>query len=251
MAVNKEGTGYTLGFSAAMVVVVGAILAVAAMALKPAQQENIKQEKMQNILSSVGIEVSRAEAPENFSKYITQRLVLNASGAVIGTTEGDIDPKNVEDGFNVDVKKQYKSNKAKATADEDMVYPLFVSNKEGSTYYIMPMVGTGLWGPIWGFVSVKDDMTTIYGATFDHKTETPGLGAEINTTAFEGQFIDKAIFADNGAFMPIKVVKGGAKEGDMHGVDAITGGTITSDGVTEMLERSLGVYKNYFEQNKK
>lgn len=250
MAINKEGTGYTIGFSAVMVVVVGTILAVLAMALKPAQQENVKQEKMQNILSSVGIDTTREAAAGMFGDYIKQRLVLDPQGNVIGTSEGAIDPKDENDGFNVDVKKQYRSNKAKAIADKDMKYPLFVCDKAGETFYIIPMVGTGLWGPIWGFMSVEDDMTTVYGATFDHKTETPGLGAEINQTSFESQFVGKAIFDDAGTFAPIVVVKGGAKEGDKHGVDAITGGTITSDGVTEMLERSLGVYKNYFQNNK-
>ncbi len=251
MAINKEGTGYTLGFSAAMVVIVGSLLAVAAMALKPAQQENVKQEKMQNILASVGVEVERADAPENFAKYIKQRLVLDASGAVVGTTEGDIDAKNPEDGFNVDVKKQFRANKAGVVADADMKYPLFICEKESKTFYIMPLVGNGLWGPIWGFVSIEDDLNTVYGASFDHKTETPGLGAEINQTSFESQFISKQIFKADGSFASIKVIKGGAPDGDMHGVDAITGGTITSDGVSEMVERTLGTYVPYFESKKK
>ena len=103
-----------------------------------------------------------------------------------------------------------------------------------------------MWGPIWGFVAFEKDCNTVFGASFDHKTETPGLGAEIRESFFEDEFIGKKILDDNSSFVSISVVKGGAKEGSYHEVDGITGGTITSDGVTNMLKADLDIYNNYF-----
>ena len=108
------------------------------------------------------------------------------------------------------------------------------------------MVGTGLWGPVWGFVSFDSDYVTIYGASFSHKKESPGLGAEINTDLFEEPLEGQKIINKDGVFVSIKVKKGGAEEGNLHQVDAITGGTITSDGVSDMLYKTLDVYNSYF-----
>ena len=148
--------------------------------------------------------------------------------------------------FNVDVKKQYKELKAKAITEDDMLYPMFVCEKEGEKIYVVPMVGTGLWGPIWGFVSLESDLNTIFGANFDHKTETPGLGAEINQTSFEGQFSGDNIYKDGE--VAIEVFKSGGGEATDYGVDGITGGTITSKGVEEMIIRTFGVYQPYFQK---
>ena len=129
--------------------------------------------------------------------------------------------------------------------------PLYISNIDGSEKYIIPLRGTGLWGPIWGYISLDNDMNTVYGAVFDHKAETPGLGAEINRDFFEKPFNGKRIFDLEGDFVSIAVVKGGAKENDYHGVDGISGGTITSDGVTAMLKERLDKYLPYFENKMK
>ncbi len=241
MAINKDGNGYTFMFSIVMVAVVGVALAFTSQTLKPLQQENEKQEKMQNILAAINVAVEREKAPDEFGKYVKQRIIIDYEGNQISATDGDIDPKNLEDAFNIDVKKEYKS-----IDKEERNYPLFVCEKEGKQYYVAPMVGTGLWGPIWGFVSLQDDYNTVFGATFDHKTETPGLGAEIKEPMFEDQFPGKMILDEGGNYVSIGVVKGGAGPDNKHGVDAITGGTITSDGVGEMLNRSLETYYKYF-----
>ena len=110
------------------------------------------------------------------------------------------------------------------------------------------MVGSGLWGPIWGFIALESDCNTIFGASFDHKSETPGLGAEIRESFFEDAFIGKKILDQNNQFVSVDVVKGGAEAGSYHQVDGITGGTITSDGVTNMLKSDLEVYNNYFDK---
>ena len=253
MAINKESQSFTFIFSIIMVVVVATVLSLAALGLKEPQMENQKQEKMQNILASIQVNVDRSEASSEFLTYVKKRLVLNAKGEVISTTEGPVRTIAVHgkdafeaDGFNVDVKKQYPHQ---TMADSDKKYPLFECEKDGKPYFVIPLIGTGLWGPIWGYIALGSDMNTVLGATFDHKTETPGLGAEINQGWFQEPFVGEKIFDENGDFVSIKVIKGGAAPDDMHGVDAITGGTITSNGVSNMLENTLKVYVPYFKMN--
>lgn len=218
---------YTIGFSIVMVVIVALLLAFASEGLKPMQNQNIEREKMQNILKSVGIEVTRDEAQDAYNKYITEEIVLNDKGEQI---EGDA--------FKVDILKEYKSGGQKN-------FPIFIYESEGSKKYIIPLVGKGLWGPIWGYIALESDKNTVAGASFDHKGETPGLGAEINQGWFQEPFVGKKVFDESGEYQSIKVIKGGAPEGDKHGVDAISGGTITSNGVTEMLVRTLKIYEPY------
>lgn len=253
MAINKESQSFTFIFSVVMVVVVATVLSLAALGLKEPQMENQKQEKMQNILASIQVQVERSEANEKFGEFIKKRMILNSQGQVISETTGPVktlakDGKEAyeSDAFNIDVKKQYRN---KTLSDADRKYPLYFCEKDGNPYYVVPLVGTGLWGPIWGFIALEGDMNTVYGATFDHKTETPGLGAEINQGWFQEPFEGDKIFDENGDFVSIKVIKGGADPSNEHGVDAITGGTITSNGVSNMLENTLKVYVPYFKSN--
>lgn len=218
---------YTIGFSFVMVVIVALLLAFASEGLKPMQNQNIEREKMQNILKSVGIEVTRDEAKDAYDKYITEEIVLNDKGEQV---EGDA--------FKVDILKEYKSGGQKN-------FPIYIYEYEGSKKYIIPLVGKGLWGPIWGYIALESDKNTVAGASFDHKGETPGLGAEINQGWFQDPFVGKKVFDESGNYQSIKVIKGGAPEGDKHGVDAISGGTITGNGVTEMLVRTLKTYEPY------
>lgn len=242
MAFDKNSNGFTFIFAIILVVVVGVALAVTYLGLKPEHDENVRREKMQNILASMNIEVERDAAPEAYQKVITRTLMLDHEGHPI---EGiDPDPMN-GDAFTSDVLMQYKEWKAGEVKAEEMKYPVYVAEHEGRTLYVLPMVGTGLWGPVWGYVSVKDDGRTIHGSTFDHKGETPGLGAEISMPFFEEQFKGKTFSDGNGQFKSITVHKGGSKTSDPHGVDGISGGTITSQGVHEMLKRSLMVYDRF------
>ena len=142
----------------------------------------------------------------------------------------------------MDIKKEFRD---KTLSQNDRNYPLYICEKEGERYYIIPIVGTGLWGSIWGFIALESDYTTIYGANFDHKSETPGLGAEIKLASYSDQYIGEQI-SNNGIFEPITVVKDGSGKGMNSKVDGITGGTITSKGVEEMTTRTLEVYVNYF-----
>tara|TARA_B100000945_G_scaffold316306_1_gene316971 strand:- start:382 stop:1155 length:774 start_codon:yes stop_codon:yes gene_type:complete len=229
---NVDSNSYTFGFATIMVIVVAALLSYAAIGLKPFQDRNIELEKQQNILSSIGVDVQRDLAKEAYSKYIKEAIVLNYKGEEV---DGDA--------FEIELKKELKK------ANIDQVLPLFISNIDGLKQYIIPLRGKGLWGPIWGFIALEEDLNTVYGAVFDHKAETPGLGAEINQSFFQEPFIGKSIF-DGETFKSIRVVKGGAPEGDNYAVDGISGGTITSDGVTDMLLERLNMYLPYIKKLK-
>ncbi|MDA1008965.1 MAG: NADH:ubiquinone reductase (Na(+)-transporting) subunit C [Bacteroidetes bacterium] len=230
MDINKNS--YTVVFASIMVIIVAAALAYAAIGLKPFQDSNIVLEKKQNILTSVGITIDRENAAAKYSEYIKSEIVLNNKGEEV---EGSA--------FDIDLSKEMKKDV------NTQLLPLFISQIDGATSYIIPLRGKGLWGPIWGFIALKDDLTTVYGAVFDHKGETPGLGAEINQPFFQEPFAGKTIF-EGLNFTSIKVVKVGYSKGDMHAVDGISGGTITSDGVTDMLSERLSMYLAYFEKIK-
>ena len=226
MDVNKNSN--TFGFAAIMVIIVAALLSTAAIELKPFQDRNVELEKKQNILSSVGVTIDRDGAENIYDTYIKSELVLNAKGEEVEGSAFDVD-------LGIEMKKD----------DKAQLLPLFISNVEGVTRYIIPLRGKGLWGPIWGFISLEEDLNSVFGAVFDHSSETPGLGAEINRASFEDPFKGKTIF-EGEMFTSIKVIKGGAQDSDMHGVDGISGGTITSDGVSDMLDERLRMYLPYF-----
>ena len=237
MDVNKNS--YTFGFAAIMVIVVAVILSGTSIILKDAQYSNVELEKKQNILRSVGVNVNRDQAAIEYPVYIKEELVLNHLGEIINNLSA----------FDVDLSKEVK----KSIVEDDQnipleertsLLPLYISEVEGETKYIIPLRGKGLWGPIWGFISFNADLNTVFAAVFDHKAETPGLGAEINTSLFQDVFQGKTIF-EKGEFVSIFVQKGGSN-GDIHKVDGISGGTITSDGVTDMLNERLKRYLPYF-----
>lgn len=129
------------------------------------------------------------------------------------------------------------------------------TTQEGAPYYvfshgiILPLHGTGLWGPIWGYIAL-DESKTVVGAVFDHKGETPGLGGEIATEAFANRFIGKSCTDSMLTYFVPIVLKKNADKNNPHEVDAISGGTMTSNGVTAMLKDCLSKYQDYMLTNK-
>lgn len=236
--INKNSNQFTMIFASVMVVVVAVLLASAAIQLGPLQQQNAKIEKMQNILSSIGIESDVKDAEKLFNQYIQDQIVLNNQGEQV---------KNDVKAFDIDLKKE--QDKLKTGRANEQLFPLFIFKKDEKLYYVIPVRGKGLWGPIWGYLALEGDMNTVYGASFGHKSETPGLGAEISTAEFQEQFNGKTIFDNSGKFTSVRVIKGGAPPNDNHGVDAISGGTVTSNGVSEMLSRTLENYIPFFKSN--
>ena len=232
---NKNSSGFTFGFATVVVVIVAVLLSLAAIGLAPYQAKNVRLEKMQNILFSIGIKTEPNQAEKLFNQLIKEQLVLDTKGNPVS---GDVAA------FDIDLKKEL--DKARTGAADRQLFPLFVFNKDTNTYYVVPVRGKGLWGPIWGYVALESDMNTVHGVSFGHKSETPGLGAEIETEIFQQQFVGKKILDESGNFVSVKLIKGGADPQDQHGVDAVSGGTITSNGVTEMLQRTLSHYVPYF-----
>ncbi len=227
---------YIFVFALVMVLIVAMLLSLASISLKPLQDKNIEVEKKQNILASVRVQSTPENAVDLYSKFITESYVLNTKG----------EKQEGIDAFTVDIKSEL------ARPADQRALPVFIGTLEdGSNAYVVPVRGTGLWGPIWGYVSFKPDMNTIYGAVFEHQGETPGLGAEISTDWFEEPFRGKQIFRDSAEFVSVKVLKGGAPEGDLHAVDAISGGTITSKALEAMLDSCLVQYQRFFIQNRK
>jgi len=217
-----------------MVVAVAALLSLAATLLQPAQEKNLEIEKKKNMLESIGITSTRENTVELYSKYITESFVLNSAGQ----------PVQGVDAFTVVLR-----NELKKPIDQQYLPVFRAFPDDGEKVIIIPVEGKGLWGPIFGYVSLKSDMNTIYGVNFDHKGETPGLGAEINTSEFEGMFPGKKLF-ENESFVSVKVNKGGSDPTYLHGVDAISGGTITSKGLEKMLFDCLTKYNDYLLKNR-
>ena len=173
MAINRDSNSYTFGFAITLVVVVGAALALISMGLKPLQAKNDEIKKKLDILSAMlsaddMAKINRSNAETEFDKYVNldNAIVLDMNGKVV-------DGKKA---FEVDIKKEYKD---KTLSEKDKNYPLFIGERDGKRLFIIPIVGKGLWGPIWGNICIGEDMKTIVGASFGHKGETPGLGAEI------------------------------------------------------------------------
>jgi Na+-transporting NADH:ubiquinone oxidoreductase subunit C len=243
---RTDKNSYTILFAIGMVIVVGALLAFAASSLKPTIDENKRLEKQQNILYAMGVNendessanfVSTEKAPELFNQYIKKQLVIQS-----GNVSED------DQAYLIDVKKQ----QASAKTGNARKLPLFIGEKDGETYYIAPIRGKGLWDAIWAYVAMDEDMV-VKGAYFDHKGETPGLGANIKQRFFMDDFIGEHLL-DNGTFKGITVAKGNAdpKNTDKtdNEVDAIAGATITGDGVTAMIKSDLKLYVPYFKNLK-
>ncbi|MFI3249029.1 MAG: Na(+)-translocating NADH:ubiquinone reductase subunit C [Rikenellaceae bacterium] len=221
---DKNSNAYILTYATVMVVLVAAVLAFVALSLKPLQAANILNEKKSAILTAL------SAADEDYDSYITE-FAIDTKGA---TVEG----VNVIDLLS-DLTATYASG----------VLPVF---QAADGRVVVPVTGTGLWGAIWGYVALEGDMNTISGIVIDHAGETPGLGAEIATPKHQAMYVGKKIFEGND-FVSVSLIKGGASTSEpaaSHEVDAITGGTKTSDGVTAMLSTSLGAYVPFFEKVK-
>ncbi|NQU85477.1 MAG: NADH:ubiquinone reductase (Na(+)-transporting) subunit C [Mariniphaga sp.] len=230
---NRNGNIYTFMYAAIMVIIVAAVLSAVAMALKPRQTKNFETEKKQNILASVNIESNAKNAEEIYAKNVTRTYVVNLSG---DEKEGDA--------FNTNIKKEM------AKDQNERILPVFECQTEDGLKYVIPLRGSGLWGPVWGYIALNEDLNTIYGANFDHEGETPGLGAEISTVQFEEQFKGKNIFDASGKLVSIIVAKVGEVAPEVHKVDGISGGTITSKGLERMLLDDFNTYKEFLLKKK-
>ncbi len=239
---------YIFLYSTVLVAVVAVLLSIVATSLKDKQQANIRNEKMQSLLKAINVNVERDAAEAEYAKYFTHEVNVNVAGEAMDIydiaagkmTQGDIAHRP----FNINLKDEQK--KAESGA-QDARFPVYCCTKNGKTSYVLPMRGTGLWGPVWGYIAIAADCNTVDGITFDHEGETPGLGAEITGEKFQRPFIGKQILDKHGKVVSIAVKKHANPEG-IHEVDAITGGTMTSNGVHAMLATDMARYQCFFDK---
>ena len=223
MKFNTNSNVYIIIYSVVMVVIVAVLLSLAAIGLKPRQDANILNEKKTQIVKALGETAS-------YEEVVAEAALLDAEGNVV-----ENDTQKVFDAL-----QSVKDSRAAGQ------FPIFKA-KDGSV--VVPLYGAGLWGPIWGYVALASDMNTVKGIVLDHSGETPGLGAEITTAKHQAMYVGKTVF-EGEEFVGITLKKGGADKNNPHEVDAITGGTKTSDGVSAMIKDCLVSYKPYFEAAK-
>ena len=218
--IDKNSDVYAVLYSAVVVVIVAFLLAGVSSALKPMQDANVELDKKKQILASLN-ERNLPDAAATYDALIVADPIVDAQGNVVAENGG----------FEV----------ANDAVNEDNL-PLYIAEIDGATKYILPMTGNGLWGGIWGYLAINDDCNTIYGVYFSHASETPGLGAEIAGDKFQGRFPGKKVYGENGE-VGLSVMKK-STDADFH-VDAVSGATITSNGVDAMLKLKLLPYYKY------
>ncbi len=225
---NTNSNSYTLIYASVMVVIVAFVLAFASASLKEKQDENVRLDKMKQILTALKIDTKDADIKALYKEYVTADPILSVNGTV----------ESEEGGFNVPVKEELAKK-----ADQNPELPLYICKVNGEIKYVMPLYGKGLWDDIWGYVALNADKQTVYGAYFSHKGETPGLGAEIATPGFQQQFEGKYLMKGNA--IALSVAKSGKVQDPNYEVDGISGGTITSKAVDSMIKECLGLYHDF------
>jgi len=240
---NTNSNLYTIVYSAIIVAVVAAILALAAMGLKDRQDANIKAETISQMLTAAQIstkeelaKIGNNKVLENYSNDIKEAYLINAKGEKVRDLNTDV--KNIElaDGLKA-------QNTLMKKGDTDALeLPVYVFNKDGKNVTVVPVYGAGLWGPVWGYIALDEDLKTIVGAYFDHDSETPGLGAKIkDDPSFRAEFVGKTVDINSDPVFAIKKNASGDNE-----VDAITGATMTSKGLSAAIATWLSYYKPFF-----
>ena len=227
---NTNSNTYTIAYSAVMVVVVAFLLAFVFSALKPTQDKNVALDKKKQILYALNIRgLANEEAAAKYAEVVLADDIIGKDGKVLqkGTRGGE------NAGF-----------KAGSAESKEGKLALYVCKVDGETKYVMPVYGNGLWGPISGYIAVDEDKATIYGAYFNHESETAGLGAEIKDNAeWQAKFRGKSLFAgERDNTIDLAVLKKSEVKDNTTQVDGVTGSTLTSNGVSDMLRDGLGAY---------
>lgn len=238
---NTNGNAYTVIYTTIVVTLVAAILAFVAMTLKPKQDANIKAETISQMLTAAQFftkdecsAMGNDKVLEAYSQNIKEAYTINLKGEKVRDLNTEVKSIELQDGL----KAQNKNIKDGSDAAD---LPVYVFNKDGKSVTVVPVYGAGLWGPIWGYIALDEDLQTIEGAYFDHDSETPGLGAKIkDDPSFRAEFIGKKV---NVASDPVfSVVKVGTSADENSSVDAITGATMTSKGLGEAIAFWLKAY---------
>ncbi len=237
---DKNSTNYVLLFVVSMTVVVALALTSIRQFTKATADQNEDIFNKRAVLAAVNDYLGMGEGV--FADDLTDEQVLEIFGSkveqvALNTSGAEVSEVKAED---IDMAKEKKK------PVEERTLPLFKYENEGETFFILAVRGNGLWDEIWGNIALKSDLNTIAGASFDHKGETPGLGAEIkDNPTFSKNFQGKEIFRE-GDFVSVKVRKGGAQD-PVYEVDGISGATVTADGVDKMLREGIALYLPYLE----
>ncbi|PXV65076.1 Na+-transporting NADH:ubiquinone oxidoreductase subunit C [Dysgonomonas alginatilytica] len=233
---NRDSNKYTILFASVMVILVAVVLSIVHVSLKGIQQKNADVDKMSQILRSININTKGTESERKFKELIPDMYMIDLDGNII--------PDSQQDAFNADLKVEMDKPR------NERRYPVYVASLDGKILYILALRGSGLWGAMWGYIAVHEDGNTVYGADFDHESETPGLGAEVAHDWFSDEFVGKELYK-GGVFKSIAIVKPGKSVSDRDYVDGISGGTITSHGIDNMLYNTLEGYSKFLENLKK
>lgn len=232
----QQSNGYIIGFAAVMTIVLGGALAFAAQSLKPAQEKAKALDTKKQILSAVM--VTKGEDKNELSKIYDGRV----KSIVVDSTGTEIDSLIAE---KVNIRKESKKPHAERS------YPVYLYYESGNqsgkpTAYILPLFGKGLWDDIWGYVALEPDFQTVKGISFDHKGETPGLGARITDPNLQARYKGKKLYKGD-ELISVNMMKGeNNKELSPHQVDGMSGATITGKGVNNMLLKYIEAYEGYF-----
>ena len=244
---NTNSDLYAIIYSAVVVVIVAFLLAGVSSALKPMQDANIELDKKKQILASLNIK-NVADADAEYSKYIKHDYIIKSTGERVDTIGG------------------FKVENDDITSEN---LPLYIAEVNGEKKYIIPMTGNGLWGGIWGYIALNDDCNTIYGVYFSHASETPGLGAEIAGEKFQNRYTEKVpakytyengktvdtlllkrVYDNGNVELTVKKAKPKNDNEKLYHIDAISGATLTCNGLDEMLKTKLAPYYNYLNKVK-
>jgi len=243
----RQSNLYIILFSAVLTIVIGGVMSSASIILKPAQDKQVELDTKRKILGAV-MDISSIKDPNEILKIYNQKvssIVIDFNG-----NEVKVDSKGIAlEAEKVNIQKNYKFK------PEDRVYPVFMFKGDDSgeiSAYIFPMFGNGLWDWISGYMAVDKDLNTVKGIAFDHKQETPGLGARITEVNVQNRYVGKRIFSESGQFMSITMVKGeGNSSLSAHQVDGMSGATMTAKGVNSMISNYLKCYDAFINKRKK
>lgn len=238
----RQSNAYVIGFATVLTVILGGLLAFAAVGLREPQQAAVKLDTRTKILSAV-MEIKEGDDVNKIWDERITSLVVDIDGDVVG----ELDNGTAVIAEQIDVGKEFKKS------PQERLFPVFLFKGEGNSEevdaYIIPVYGNGLWDRIWGFVALEKDLVTVRGVRFDHKGETPGLGARITDGEVQERYTGKKIYNDVGELVSIQMVKGETGNPsiyDDYQVDGMSGSTMTANGVNDMLLKYFKYYSNYF-----
>ncbi|MEM9895332.1 MAG: NADH:ubiquinone reductase (Na(+)-transporting) subunit C [Bacteroidota bacterium] len=241
----RQSNLYVILFAIGLTVVFGGALSITSVGLKPLQDKQVEIDTKKKILGAV-MDISTIEDPAKLLELYNERVsskVVDINGNEVKTNAKG-EPMVAE---KVNIQKNAK------LAAEERVYPVFtfLNEEKQVEAYIFPTFGAGLWDWISSYIALENDLNTIKGIAFDHKSETPGLGARITEPKVQGRFVGKKIYNNAGDLVSVAMLKGeGNAKLSEHEVDGLSGATMTAKGVNSMLIKYLECYSAYINKIK-